>query len=114
MSTHSPRGGRRSPASAVGALVRCLGVAISLLAAGVATAAPKRLKIFILAGQSNLEGTVTSGIFDRIGCSQAPAPLSENPGLGRSRHFEEAPWLCGSAGAGAQHQAALRVSKDRP
>ena len=47
----------------------------TLLAAPCATAAAKPLKVFILAGQSNMEGPASIKTFDYIGDDPATAPL---------------------------------------
>jgi hypothetical protein len=40
-----------------------------------AGAQPKKLKVFILAGQSNMEGTASVNAFDYIGDDPATAPM---------------------------------------
>lgn len=47
----------------------------TLLAASCATAAAKPLRVFILAGQSNMEGPASIKTFDYIGDDPATAPL---------------------------------------
>jgi hypothetical protein len=50
-------------------------LAASLLLLPLASAQPKKLKVFILAGQSNMEGHAKIGTFDYIGDDPATAPL---------------------------------------
>ena len=53
-------------------------ILLPLLLASMAmplTAKPKPLKVFILAGQSNMEGPASVGTFDCIGDDPATAPL---------------------------------------
>ncbi|MBX3734481.1 MAG: hypothetical protein KF791_18040 [Verrucomicrobiae bacterium] len=68
--THAPW---RSPA--VGSLTRCLIAGVCLGVAWVASAAPRPLKVFILAGQSNMEGHARVETFDYLGDDPTTAPL---------------------------------------
>lgn len=78
----------RSPA--VGAFARCLIAGVCLAAACAAAAAP--LKVFILAGQSNMEGHARVETFDYIGDDPATAPL-----LKRMRGPDGRPAVCEGA-----------------
>lgn len=55
-------------------LLRFLASALLLLPLG-ASAQAKKLKVFILAGQSNMEGHARTETFDYIGDDPATAPL---------------------------------------
>ena len=57
------------------AFTRCLVVWLALAVVAMVTAAPKPLKVFILAGQSNMEGHAKIETFDYIGDDPATAPL---------------------------------------
>ena len=61
----------------------------TLLAAPGATAAAKPLEVFILAGQSNMEGPASIKTFDYIGDDPATAPL-----LKLMRGADEKPTVC--------------------
>jgi hypothetical protein len=63
---------RQAVASVVVLLV--LGVA-ALVSLGAATAPPKPLKVFLLVGQSNMEGPANVSTFDYLGDDPATAPL---------------------------------------
>ena len=67
-------------------------ILLPLLLASMAmplTAKPKPLKVFILAGQSNMEGPASVGTFDYIGDDPATAPL-----LKMMRGAEGMPKVC--------------------
>lgn len=69
-------------------------ILLPFLLCSLAMAAPgsKPLKIFILAGQSNMEGHAMISTFDYIGDDPATAPL-----LGKMRGPDGRPTLCGGA-----------------
>ncbi len=64
-------------------------VTLFLLLSLTATAKPKKLKVFILAGQSNMEGHARISTFDYIGDDPATAPL-----LKQMRDSEGKPTVC--------------------
>ena len=63
-----------------------------LAVTGLSDAAPKKLKVFILAGQSNMEGPANVSTFDYIGDDPATAPL-----LKRMRGGDGTPTVCDGA-----------------
>ena len=56
-------------------LLFCMLTTVALLAASSAQAKSKSLRVFILAGQSNMEGHAKVETFDYIGDDPATAPL---------------------------------------
>jgi alpha-galactosidase len=50
-------------------------VMLFLIGVVTATSAPKRLKVFVLAGQSNMQGHAKVGTFEHIGMDPATAPM---------------------------------------
>lgn len=70
-------------------IVRCTLAAVALLAASSPQAQAKPLQIFILAGQSNMEGHAKVETFDYIGDDPATAPL-----LKRMRGADGKPAVC--------------------
>src|SRR3954463_294528 len=63
-----------SSTSCVSALLSCLVLAVT---ASTATAADKPLKVFILAGQSNMQGHAHVSTFDSLAEDPKSAPLLE-------------------------------------
>lgn len=74
----------------VGLLVGCVVAAVGCAGAGrAAEAAPKKLKVFIMAGQSNMEGHAAISTFDAIGKDPLTAPL-----LAEMRNADGTPRVC--------------------
>jgi hypothetical protein len=75
-------------------IARCMmtAVAAGLMLATPSQADPKPLKVFILAGQSNMEGPAQIGTFDYLGDDPATAPL-----LKMMRGADGKPTVCGGA-----------------
>lgn len=71
-------------------LTLCFSFLIALT--GLSEAAPKKLKVFILAGQSNMEGPANLSTFDYIGDDPATAPL-----LKMMRGGDGTPTVCDGA-----------------
>lgn len=76
----------------------------TLLAAPGATAAAKPLKVFILAGQSNMEGPASIATFDYIGDDPVTAPLLKQMRVedGKPRVCDGA-WISYLTGAGEEN-----------
>ncbi len=72
-----------------GGMKRMLALAIAASFVASAAAAPKPMKVFILAGQSNMEGHAKVGTFDYIGDDPATAPL-----LRKMRNPDGTPRTC--------------------
>src|SRR5262249_47358988 len=70
-------------------ILTCIAIAILFGLAVSATAQTKPLRVFILAGQSNMEGHATVETFDYIGDDRATAPL-----LKRMRGDDGRPRVC--------------------
>ena len=79
-------GRRGATAAAMRAVVALL---VALAAAPVVVAAERPLKVFVLAGQSNMEGHARVETFDYIGDDPATAPL-----LARMRRADGTPAVC--------------------
>ena len=79
-----------SAPKARGLLLLCLLVSLAWAGAAHATeAAPRKLKVFILAGQSNMEGHAAITTFDSIGKDPATAPI-----LAEMRNPDGTPRVC--------------------
>ncbi len=89
MTTLLPQAWTRWRAAARTILARCLIVGLCSVTALVATAAPRPLKVFILAGQSNMEGHAQVETFDYLGDDPATVPL-----LKRMRGADGKPTVC--------------------
>jgi alpha-galactosidase len=73
-------------------ILACLFSAVALISARSALAQPKPLRVFILAGQSNMEGHAKIETFDHIGDDPATAPL-----LRQMRGNDGQPSVCDGA-----------------
>ena len=79
-------------------------LAVLLVAASSATAEPKPLRVFILAGQSNMEGHAKVETFDYIGDDPATAPLlKQMRGADGKPTVREGAWISYFTGAGDQN-----------
>ena len=79
-------------------------LAVLLVAASSATAEPKPLRVFILAGQSNMEGHAKVETFDYIGDDPATAPLlKQMRGADGKPTVCEGAWISYFTGAGDQN-----------
>lgn len=82
-------------------VLSCASLAISLAAAGSVAAQAKPLRVFILAGQSNMEGHAKVETFDYIGDDPATAPLlKQMRGDGGQPRVCEGAWISYFTGTG--------------